>query len=127
MEPLGISPPVQSKVTKLVRAGDQYKYTVKRWENAKEPKDYLNIELYLPPANVISALTNIPLDRVVKKTDNLVNMTQADLAAWERAALLFGWSDWELGIKDKKVNIKPTSSRASTRTRSRSKSRSKTR
>jgi len=102
LEPLGISPPVQSKVTKLVRAGDQYKYTVKRWENAKEPKDYLNIELYLPPANVISALTNIPLDRVVKKTDNLVNMTQADLAAWERAALLFGWSDWELGI-DKKT------------------------
>ncbi len=38
----------------------------------------------------------------MKKTDNLVNMTQADLAAWERAALLFGWSDWELGI-DKKT------------------------
>ena len=124
LEPLGISPPVQSKVMKLVRAGDQYKYAKKAF--GRDGFKF-NSELYLPPANVISALTNIPLDRVVKKTDNLVNMTQADLAAWERAALLFGWSDWELGIDDKKVNVKPTSSRASTRTRSRSKSRSKTR
>ena len=99
LEPLGISPPVQSKVMKLVRAGDQYKYAKKAF--GRDGFKF-NDELYLPPANVISALTNIPLDRVVKKTDNLVNMTQADLAAWERAALLFGWSDWELGI-DKKT------------------------
>ena len=88
-----------------------------------------NSELYLPPANVISALTNVPLDRVVRKTDNLVNMTQADLAAWERAALFFGWQDWELGINDNKVTTSKssTSSRSKPRSKSRSKSRSKTR
>jgi len=99
LEILGISPPVQSKVKKLVKAGDQSKYAKKAF--GKDGFKF-NDELYLPPANVISAFTNIPLDRVVKKTDNLVSMTQADLAAWERAALLFGWSDWELGI-DKKT------------------------
>ena len=106
LEVLGISPPVQSKVKKLVRAGDQYKYAKKAFD-----KDgfKFNSELYLPPANVISALTNIPLDRVVRKTDNLVNMTQADLAAWERAALFFGWQDWELNI-DKKSKNKNTGS-----------------
>ena len=126
LEVLGISPPVQSKVKKLVRAGDQYKYAKKAFD-----KDgfKFNSELYLPPANVISALTNVPLDRVVRKTDNLVNMTQADLAAWERAALFFGWQDWELGINDNKVTTSKssTSSRSKPRSKSRSKSRSKTR
>ena len=126
LEVLGISPPVQSKIKKLVRAGDQYKYAKKAFD-----KDgfKFNSELYLPPANVISALTNVPLDRVVRKTDNLVNMTQADLAAWERAALFFGWQDWELGINDNKVTTSKssTSSRSKPRSKSRSKSRSKTR
>ena len=52
----------------------------------------------LAGANIISAATNIPIDRLVKKTNNVVDATSQDLEMWERLALLGGWQDWELGI-----------------------------
>ena len=55
----------------------------------------------LAGANVISAATNIPLDRLVKKTNNVVNATNDDLETWQRLALLGGWQDWEIGADEK--------------------------
>jgi hypothetical protein len=58
------------------------------------------------------ALTNIPLDRAVKKTNNVVQATSQDLETWERLALLGGWQDWEIGIDkepEKKKKKKKTS------------------
>ena len=66
----------------------------------------------LAGANIISATTNLPLDRLVKKTNNVVNATSDDLETWERLALLGGWQDWEIGIdddKDKKKKKKKAS------------------
>ena len=58
----------------------------------------------LAGANVVSATTNVPLDRLVKKTNNVVQATTQDLDMWERLALLGGWQDWEIGAdkEDKK-------------------------
>ena len=56
----------------------------------------------LAGANIISAATNVPLDRLVKKTNNVVDATSQDLETWERLALLGGWQDWELGIQEPK-------------------------
>ena len=47
---------------------------------------------YLAAANVIAATTNLPLDRVVKKSNNVVNATNSDLETWERLVLLGGWA-----------------------------------
>ena len=57
---------------------------------------------FLAGGNVVSALTNIPLDRVVKKVNNVVKATESDMELWERVALFAGWQDWELGIKKRK-------------------------
>jgi len=57
---------------------------------------------FLAGGNVVSALTNVPLDRVVKKVNNVVKATDSDLELWERVALFAGWQDWELGIKEEK-------------------------
>ena len=57
---------------------------------------------YLAAGNVVSSLTNIPLDRAIKKANNVVQATTQDLETWERIALLGGWQDWELGIKEEK-------------------------
>ena len=67
---------------------------------------------YLAGANIIAAATNIPLDRAIKKTNNVVQATTQDLETWERFGLLGGWQDWELGIEDeeKKKTKKKTSS-----------------
>jgi hypothetical protein len=62
---------------------------------------------WLAAANVISAATNIPLDRLIKKTNNVVNSTNQGLEVWERMALLGGWQDWEIGAEgDNKVEFK---------------------
>jgi hypothetical protein len=63
----------------------------------KEKGWSLDNPAYLAGANVISALTNIPLDRGIKKANNVVNATDSDLETWERLALLGGWQDWEIG------------------------------
>ena len=60
---------------------------------------------WLAAGNVISAAVNIPLDRLIKKTNNVVNSTANDLETWERLALLGGWQDWEIGV-DKKLDKK---------------------
>ena len=65
---------------------------------------------WLAAANVISAATNIPLDRLIKKMTNVVDATGQDVETWERLALLGGWQKWELDMEDdrkkKKTNNK---------------------
>jgi len=66
----------------------------------KEKGFSLDNPAYLAGANVISASTNVPLDRVVKKVDNIQNSTRDDITTLQRIMLLAGWSDWQLDIKD---------------------------
>ena len=53
---------------------------------------------YLAGGNVVSAVTNLPLDRLVKKMNNLVAASNSELESYKRMALIFGWSEWELNI-----------------------------
>jgi len=69
---------------------------------------------YLAVGNVVSATTNIPMDRGVKKINNLIKASDSELETWERLALIGGWQDWELGIEDEK---KKTKKRKTTGTR----------
>ena len=61
---------------------------------------------YLAVGNVVSATTNIPMDRGVKKINNLIKASDSELETWERLALIGGWQDWELGIEDEKKKSK---------------------
>jgi len=54
-------------------------------------------------ANLISAITNVPLDRLVKKIDNIDAAITEDITATERFALLMGWNTWDLDIKDSDI------------------------
>ena len=58
---------------------------------------------YLAAGQVIAATTNIPLDRALKKIDNIRNASNSDLEAWQRVASAAGWSAWELGIQKTKI------------------------
>ena len=73
----------------------------------KEKGWSLDNPAYLAAANVIAATTNVPLDRVVKKGNNVANATDSDLETWERLALLGGWQDWEIGVDEEKPANKP--------------------
>jgi len=60
---------------------------------------------FLAVANVISAATNVPIDRAIRKMINIDDAFTQDLMMWERLALLGGWQAWEIGI-DKDVSTK---------------------
>jgi len=61
----------------------------------------------------VSAATNLPVDRLVRKANNVNTAVSQDLELWERFALLGGWQAWELGIEDQddKGKIRPRSKR----------------
>ena len=110
-----IAPPVSSKLSKINQAARSYKWDK---EEMKEKGWSLDNPAYLAGANVISALTNVPLDRGIKKANNVVNATDSDLETWERLALLGGWQDWEIGIDEETKTNKPQP-RKTTRTKKR--------
>ena len=98
-----ISPPVSSKLSKLKQAGrtaswDKKAIMTKGWS--------IDNPAYLAMGQVIAATTNIPLDRVFKKIDNIRNSSNSDLETWQRIASFAGWSDWELGIKEPETKKK---------------------
>jgi len=109
-ELLKISPPVSAKYSRLVQAGKSYD-----WNKDEMMEKGLSLDnpAYLAGSQVVSALTNIPLDRAIKKANNVVQATSQDLETWERIGLLGGWQDWELGIdkEDKKPKIKTRSTK----------------
>ena len=90
-----ISPPVSSKLSRVNQAARAF-----QWEKDEMIDKGFAIDnpALLAGANIISAATNVPIDRLVKKTNNVVDATSQDLEMWERLALLGGWQDWEVGI-----------------------------
>ena len=65
---------------------------------------------YLASANVIAATTNVPLDRAIRKVNNVIAATEADAELWERLALMGGWPEWSIEEpedKKKKKKKKP--------------------
>jgi len=107
-ELLKISPPISSKITKIKAAGRSYSWDKKEM---KEKGFSLDNPAYLAGANVISATTNVPLDRVVKKINNIMSANRDDISYMEKIALLSGWSEWQLGIDSEKDDNKKSTKR----------------
>lgn len=110
-ELLKISPPISSKASKIKNALRSYEWDK---DEMYEKGFALENPAYLAAGNIISASTNIPLDRAVKKVTNVKDAMDEDLQLWQRIALLSGWSDWEIGInkKDKQKTKSKKSSKS---------------
>jgi hypothetical protein len=50
-------------------------------------------------ANLISAMTNIPVDRAVGKINNIILASKSETEVWDKVALLLGWNAWDLGLE----------------------------
>ena len=92
-----LSPPISSKFSRLRQAGRAFSWEEKEM---REKGFAIDNPALQAGANVISAATNIPIDRLVRKANNVNTAVSQDLELWERFALLGGWQDWELGIDD---------------------------
>jgi hypothetical protein len=108
-----ISPPISSKLNKLVSAARTF-----QWNGKEIREEGLSLD---NPANLavgktVSAFTNIPLDRLVQKVDNLKTATEEETAAWQSIALALGWDQWSLGLnpyQQKKSSTKSKSKKKS--------------
>ena len=63
---------------------------------------------YMATAKIISAVTNVPVDRLLLKMQNVMDATAAETETWMRIALLLGWPKWQLEPKMKKKKDKST-------------------
>ena len=117
-----IAPPISSKLSKINQAARSFKWDKDEMINGGWGLDN---PAYLAVGNVVSATTNIPMDRAVKKINNLTKASDSELETWERLALLGGWQDWEIGIKEETKKNKPQP-RKTRQTKRRSKERKTT-
>ena len=97
---LSISPPVDSKMRKIMSAARAFSYKTTR---DKMTGYGLDNPAYYAGGQLVSAAFNLPLDRVIRKADNLRVAVDNDTKMWQSIALGLGYSQWDLGlIKNKK-------------------------
>jgi hypothetical protein len=94
-----IAPPISSKLSKINQAARSFKWDKDEMINGGWGLDN---PAYLAVGNVVSATTNVPIDRGIKKINNLMKASDSELETWERLALLGGWQDWEIGVDEEK-------------------------
>jgi hypothetical protein len=96
---LDFSPPISSKVTKVRSALRSIDYDL---DDMKSKGFSLDNPAYMAGGQILSATANIPVDRVIRKMDNIKDAMDEDVEMWAKAALLAGWTKWELGLQDNK-------------------------
>ncbi len=106
IELLDISPPVSSKIGKLKSAGRTWDWNKKE---IFEKGWSLDNPAWLAIGQVVSAATNVPLDRGIRKITNLKDAIDQENEEWQRIANVLGWQKWELEWqkeKEKKSKVK---------------------
>jgi len=108
-EALSISPPFSSKTKKATSAFDEMKrLDTKKGQKEVEGTGVLNSPYNMPRAKMVSAATNIPIDRVLTKLDNVITaIDDEDIQGWQRAALSLGWDKYSLGMYEEEY-LDPT-------------------
>ncbi len=99
---LNLSPPVGSKARKILSAGKTFKY--KKDEIMYMDKLDIDNPMWNSIGNVVSSTTNIPLDRVINKVNNLKEVIDQRNSAWQKLALSLGWNTWDLGVENEEFN-----------------------
>jgi hypothetical protein len=94
-EIFNISPVLDSKVRKLRTTAKTFSWNM---EEIRKRGWSLDNPTYLAVSQLISAATNIPLDRVMRKTMNIRAAMDEETRTWQRIALLLGWDTWSVGL-----------------------------
>ena len=103
VEMINVSPPIGSKVRKIVQSGKTLYYNN---DVIKEMGLDIDNPVVMATANVISALTNVPTDRLVMKINNIRDGMMGDYETWERISLFMGLNKYSLGIEDRSPQTK---------------------
>ncbi len=110
---LSISPPIDSKMRKLMGAGRAFSYKTTR---EKMVGFGLDNPAFYAGGQIVSALTNVPLDRALRKADNIRVAVDNDTKYWQSIALMLGYSQWDLGLVETSKNKKKKKNKFGTTT-----------
>ena len=97
---LSISPTLGSKVSRMGRNWNSLMFS----DFTKRGREVKNLYGPFDPQNpnnkaylsMIGTVTNIPLDRIVQKMENIQNMLSENNENWEKVAMFFGAPKWSL-------------------------------
>jgi len=101
VELLNLSPPIGSKLRKIRTGFQTYKF--RRKEIGHMNTWDIDNPIWSTTTQTISALTNIPADRVYQKIMNLRESANSDNEIWQRIALLIGYPTWDLNVENAEV------------------------
>ena len=103
LEALNLSPVLGIKGRKIVNAEKTLNY------NKSVIKEMETFDIDNPQwsavTNYTEAFTNIPLNRLYNKTQNVRQSLNNDHAAWERTLMFLGWSQYNLDLENKKMEV----------------------
>ena len=93
IELFNVSPPIGSKARKIYSAIQE-----KRFEKDVIAERGFNLDspAWSVVGNLVAGFTNVPMDRFVKKVNNVKAALDRRNEAWKRVAFAFGWNTWDL-------------------------------
>ena len=102
VEALNLSPVLGIKARKIVNAEKTLNY------NKKVMKEMETMDIDNPQwsaaTNYIEGFTNLPLNRIYNKTQNVRQALNNDHANWERTLMFLGWSQYNLNVTNEKMD-----------------------
>jgi len=104
LEATSISPPLNTKLRDIIAIGNIYKYNYKQIE-----KDPFKLSLDNPTLEIAgnaASFGGVPLDRVIRKAQNLQGALSEEAELWQRIFLINGWSKWDVGLVEKSKKTK---------------------
>ena len=101
---LEFSPAIKSKLSKF--RGAAYPFDSKKRRAEVFEKGFsLDNPAYESMAKVVTATTNVPLDRLYSKVNNLSAAMDEETETWQSIAMVLGWPEWQVKGKQSAVKI----------------------
>ena len=88
IQALNFSPPLGSKASRIYKGLKGRKFEETTFDAIRNK------------SKIAAAITNVPVDRLVTKIDNMRVAVNEPIENWKRLALIAGWDQWSLGVYD---------------------------
>jgi hypothetical protein len=120
LEGANISPPIGSKLRKVYTGLQQTKFEKdlikeRGWGIMQDGRVHLG-PMYGVTGKLVEATTNLPMDRLVNKIENVSQAMNSENQAWQRVAVGVGFTPYSVGIEeskgDEKIRAKAKETRA---------------
>ena len=99
---MNVSPPIGSKLRKVYSAIQTNRFE----KDVIDARGFaLDSPIYRVGGNLISAATNVPVDRLINIMNNATAAMNNQNETWQRIALALGWNTWDLGVENQKHEL----------------------